>query len=98
MQNKATTLPLFASLDIIILVYERDISNSTSIEGHKFTIAGWAFVTGISCKHALQTHANAFHCLDRGPSARAQEIETYDAVAVDMRVHGDRTGCVGRCG
>lgn len=80
---------------VIILVHKVDIPGSALVVGHKVTITRWPLVPGISCQHALQTHADTLDCLDGGPAWATQEVQTDDAVAVDVWVHGDRTGCVG---
>ena len=47
---------------------------------------------GISCQHALDRHADCFHRLHRRPARAAEEIETDDAIRVDVRV--ERYGSV----
>ena len=42
----------------------------------------------IACKHALQTDAHAFNALYWRPALSVEEIETDNAVRVDMRMPG----------
>ena len=49
---------------------------------------------GIARQHALQTDAHALHIVHGAPSLCVQQVQTYDAVAVNVRVDGN--GTVGR--
>lgn len=87
--------PPRVKLYIIIVVMEINIPRSPPIIRHKFTITGRPLIARIGRQHALNTHADALDRLHGRPACRAEEIETYYAVAVDVWVDGDRTGVVG---
>lgn len=57
----------------------------------KLLIARWPLVFGITGQHALETHAYRLHILDGRPALRTEQVETDDAVGVDVRVDGDGT-------
>lgn len=82
-------------LYVIILVYERDIPNTTAIIRHELTVTRRPLILRVSCQHTLDAHADALDCLHGGPAGGAEQIEADDAVAVDVGVHWDRAGSVG---
>lgn len=82
-------------LYVVILVDEWNIPNPAAVVGDKLTVTGRSLIARIGCQHALETHADTFNRLHRGPARRAQEIETDDPVTVDVRMHGDRARRVG---
>lgn len=43
----------------------------------------------IPCKHTLNTYAYALHIMHRTPALIIQQIQTYDAIAVDVRMQRD---------
>jgi len=47
-------------------------------------------VFGVPRQHALDAHADALDALHRRPARRTQEVETYNPIAVDVRVDRDR--------
>ena len=51
-------------------------------------------VLGVARQHALNRHADAFDALDGRPACRAEEVETDDAVGVDVGVNGDRASAI----
>jgi hypothetical protein len=83
---------------VVILIDKRDISNSAAIVSNKFTVTGRPLVARVGRQHALDTHADAFASLHRGPARRAKKVKAYDAVAVDVWMHRDRSGCIRRGG
>jgi hypothetical protein len=84
---------------VVILVDKRDISNTAAIVSDKFTVTGRSLVARVGRQHALDTHADAFVKSARGPSPNElRRSRRYDAVAVDVWMHRDRSGCITRGG
>ena len=75
----------------VVVVQEIDIARTPSIAPHKLLITWRPFVLHIPCEHTLYTHADALDVLDGTPALSAQQIQTNDAVGVDVRVDGDGT-------
>ncbi|RFU36111.1 hypothetical protein B7463_g287, partial [Scytalidium lignicola] len=67
------------------MIIEINIPWPSSIVQHETLIALWSFILAIPGQHALYTHADAFDVLHWTPTLSSQEIETNDAVGVDMR-------------
>jgi len=61
---------------------------------YKVLIPRRPLVLGIARQHALQTDAHALDVMYRAPSLAIEQVETDDAVGVDVRVHGDWVCCV----
>ncbi len=57
----------------------------------------WSLVLGIARQHALYAHAYALHALHRRPAGRAEEVETYNTIAVDVGVNRYRAAWEGLC-
>jgi hypothetical protein len=60
---------------------------------HPHTSNGTNVLTLSLCvarQHALDTDTHALHVMHRAPSLRVQQVQAYNAVAVDVRVHGNR--------
>ena len=72
----------------IIVIVEVDVPRSCAVHTHKLIIALGPFPLGVARQHALDAHAHALHILHRRPALCAQEIQTYIAVRVDVRVDG----------
>ena len=68
---------------------EIDIPRPSVVVPAKVLVAFRPLVPRIARQHALQAHANALHALHRAPSGLVEEIQAYDAVAVDVRVDGN---------
>lgn len=71
------------------MIQEFYISRSLSVDTHKLCIARRSLVLAVAGKHALYAHADALGALDGAPSLISQEVEAYDSVRVDVRMHGD---------
>jgi len=56
---------------------------------HHILVPDGALVLRVPRQHALHAHADALHVLDGAPAGAAEQVEADDAVAVDVRVHGD---------
>lgn len=69
-----------------IVVDEPDIPDSPSARHTptKVLVTRRSLVLGVPGQHALDAHAHAFHALHRRPAVRAEEIQTDDAVGVDV--------------
>ena len=74
--------------------YEVDVPWPLGIMPHKSLVAGRSLVLGIARQHGLQADTHTFHIVNRRPSCAVQQVETYDAVGVDVRVHRYRVGFV----
>lgn len=85
-------------LYVIILIDKIDVADATAVGGDKLFVTGRSFVAAVGGKHALEAHADALDCLDWGPAGGAQEIKADDAIAVDVGVHRNRAGSIGRGG
>lgn len=72
-----------------ILIYETDVSGPLCIPPHKFFIAWWPLILGVSCKHALDAHAYACDVLHRTPALGIQQVQADNAIGVDVWVDGD---------
>ena len=73
------------------MVEEVNIPWPSTVGSHKLRIALGPLVLGVAREHALQTHAHALDVLDGAPALLAEQVETYYAVGVDVRVHWNRT-------
>lgn len=73
--------------DLVIVIVEIDVPRPQSIAPDEFLVPGRALVFGVARQHALQGHAHALNVLHRAPSLLAQEVETDDAVRVDVGVY-----------
>ncbi len=78
-----------------ILIHETDVSGSLRVPPHKILVPWRPLILGVSCQHALDTHAHTCDILHRAPSLRAEQVQADDAVGVDVWVDGD--GAVGGC-
>lgn len=72
------------------MVVKLDVSRTKSVASNKLLVPGWALVLGIAGQHALDAHADALHILNWAPTLLTKEIETYEAVRVYVRMHGNR--------
>lgn len=70
------------------MVVEIDIPWPQSIAPDKVLVTRRAFILGVARQHALQGHAHALDILHWTPSLLAQEVETDDAVRVDVGMYG----------
>jgi len=77
----------FSSLHILIMKDEVNVSRSSSVRSHKFFVSNRSLVLLVASKHALYAQARGLHVLDGRPALRAEQIETYDAIRVDVWVH-----------
>lgn len=74
-------------LDLIIMVVEVDVPRSQPVASHKLLVSGGALILDVAGQHALQAHAYALNVLDGTPALMTEEIETDDAVRVDVGVY-----------
>jgi hypothetical protein len=58
----------------------------------KILVTRRSLVLGVSRQHALDAHADALDALHGGPAVGAEEVQTDDAVGVDMWVDGYGAG------
>ena len=78
----------------VVVVQEIDIARTPSIAPHKLLITWRPFVLHIPCEHTLYTHADTLDVLDGTPALSAQQIQTNDAVGVDVWMDWDwAVGC-----
>lgn len=72
------------------MVVKVDVFWSETVASDELLVSGRPLVLGIARQHALEAHAYALDVLDRTPALVAQEIEAYDAVGINVRMHGNR--------
>lgn len=58
----------------VVIVKELDISGPLPVGSDELFISRRTFIPGVTCKHALDAHANALHALHGTPTLLAQEI------------------------
>ena len=69
------------------MVVEINVPRPQSIAPDEFLVTRRAFVLGVARQHALQGHAHALNILHRAPPLLTQEVETDDAVRVDVGMY-----------
>lgn len=84
-----STYPL--SSDRVVVVVEVDVPWTPRVAPHKLLVARRSLVLRVARQHALNAHAYTLDVLDGTPALTAEQIETDDAVGIDMRVYWDRT-------
>jgi hypothetical protein len=80
----------------IVMKDEVDITRPLGVVPHKVVITLWSLLLGVARKHALQAYAYALDVVDRRPALTVEQVETNDAVRVDVRVPRDWVGVVAR--
>jgi hypothetical protein len=76
-------------LNVIVMVIEIDVLGSLSVAPDKLFVARRPFVLAVARQHALDAHAHALDVLHGAPALRAEKVETYDAIGVDVWMHGN---------
>jgi hypothetical protein len=71
------------------MVIELHVPRAQAVASDELFVPGRALVLCIASEHALDTHADALYVLNRTPTLSTKEIQTYDAIRVDMRMHWD---------
>lgn len=84
--------------DVVVIIHEVDVARPALIIRDEVGISRGSFIARVGGQHALNAHADALDRLDGRPASRAEEVETDDAVAVDVRVDGDGARGVGGFG
>lgn len=74
-------------LDFVIVVVEIDVPRPQSVAPDEFLVSGRALILGVARQHALQGHAHALNILHWAPSLLTQQVQTDDAVRVDVGVY-----------
>ncbi len=69
------------------MVIEGDVSRSLAVTTHKFFVARWTLVLGVACQHALDAHTDTLDTLNRTPALRAEKVQAYDAVGINVGMH-----------
>ena len=77
-----------------IFVNKPNIPRPLRIPPYEILVPRRALILRVPRQHRLNAHAHALDILHRTPALRAQQIETDDAVGIDVRVYGD--GAAGR--
>lgn len=72
-----------------ILIHEPNVPRPLCVPPDKLLIARRPLVFRITGQHALEAHTDRLHILDGRPALRAEQVETDDAVGVDVRVNGN---------
>jgi hypothetical protein len=78
-------------LNSIVVVIEVNVSWPKPIAPDEFLISRRPLILGITRQHTLYAHADALDALNWAPSLLAEQVETNDAVGVDMGMHRDRS-------
>lgn len=73
------------------MVIECNIPRSLAVTAHKLLVTRWSLVLGVACQHTLNAHTNTLNTLNWAPALRAEKVQAYDAVGVNMRVHWYRS-------
>lgn len=81
------------NLYIVILIDKVNVTDAAAIGGNELLVTGGSLITIVGGKHALEAHADALDCLYWGPTGGTQEIKADNAIAVDVGMHWDCTGC-----
>lgn len=68
---------------------EVNISRPCPIGPHKLSVTRRPLRFRVARKHALDAEAHALDVLDRGPASRGQQIQTDNAVGIDVGMQGD---------
>lgn len=71
------------------MIQELDVPWSLFVAAHKLLVAGRSLVLVVARQHALYAHAHTLGALHGAPPLVSQQIEAYDSVRVDVRVHGN---------
>lgn len=77
-------------LHLVIVVVKLDVFWPQPVVPDEFSIPRWPLVFGIAGQHALQAHAYALDVLNRTPASGTEQVQTDDAVGVDVRVDRNR--------
>lgn len=75
----------------VIVVVKVNVAWPLPIAPYKLIITWRSLVLRVAGQHALNTHADCFHVLHRAPALGAEQVETDDAVGVDVRMDRDRS-------
>jgi hypothetical protein len=73
----------------VVMEQEIDIPRSPPITPHKLGIIRRSLILVIPSQHALQANAHTFDIMHGTPSLLVEQIQTDDAVRVDVWVHGN---------
>ena len=75
---------------VVIVIIEINVLWPQAVGAHKLLVARRPLVLCVTRQHALQAHTDALDVLDGAPALLAEQVETDDAVGVDVRVDWDR--------
>lgn len=75
----------------VIVEDEAHVSNSPPVVADNILVSLRPLVLRVACKHALNANTNTLCTLDRAPALARQEVQAYNTVGVDVRVHRDRS-------
>ena len=70
------------------MIIEIDITRPSPVVQYELLVPLRPLVLGVPSQHALQAHAYALHILHRRPALHAKQIQTNDAVRVNVWMHG----------
>lgn len=73
------------------MIVEVDISWPQSVASNELVISRWSFVLLVASQHALYAHTHALDVLHWTPALTAEQIETNDAVRIDVGMHRNRS-------
>lgn len=78
--------------DLIIMKHKVDIPRPLLISPHKLLVARRPLFLRIAREHRLETDADGFDVVNRRPALAVKQVETNDAVGVDVGVPRDGVG------
>jgi hypothetical protein len=71
----------------VIVEVEVNVPWPPRVVPYEVLITWRSLIFGVACKHTLQAYAYTLHIVYRTPCLSVEQIETYYAVRVDVRVH-----------
>lgn len=88
-RNACTTSIEYVILYSIVMVVELHVPRAQAVASDELFVTRRTLVLCIASEHTLDTHADALYVLNWTPTLSTKEIQTYDAIRVDMRMHRD---------
>lgn len=71
------------------MVIELHVPRAQAVASDELFVSGRALILCITSEHTLDTHADALYVLYGTPTLSTKQVQTYDAIRVDVRMHGD---------
>jgi hypothetical protein len=90
--SRATMLPRATAVifpntsDLVVVEHKVDVPRSLRVVLDKVLVTRRPLLLCVAGEHALQADTHALHIVNRAPALFVEEVETDDAVGVDVRV------------